>query len=143
MPIQEQERTWNRDITADFRAHGGQITQGPLTGANVLLLTSTGVKSGEPRLSPLGYTRDGDRYVVVASNSGRDAQPAWIANILANPSVDVEVGTERFKGAARITDGDERARLWAAHKAAIPMFGTYETMTTRELPVVVVERATA
>src|SRR6185295_11333037 len=62
---------------ADFRAHGGRITQGPLEGANVLLLTSTGVKSGEPRLTPLGYTRDGDRWVVVGSNSGHAHDPAW------------------------------------------------------------------
>jgi deazaflavin-dependent oxidoreductase (nitroreductase family) len=141
MPIPPSEVTWNENHVADFRAHGGRITQGPLAGSNLLLLTTTGAKSGEPHVSPLGFTRDGERWVVVASNSGYAHDPAWVANIRADPHVEVEVGTEAYPAIARITTGDERQRLWAAHKAAIPIFERYETMTERELPVVMLERA--
>ena len=140
MPIPENEIAWNAGTIADFRAHEGRITAGPLAGSNLLLLTSTGVRSGKPRTAPLGYTRDGDRYVVVGSNSGRDQQAEWIANIAADPIVTVEVGTEMFQARAEITRDAERRRLLDAHIAAIPIFGRYETMTDRELPVVALER---
>jgi deazaflavin-dependent oxidoreductase (nitroreductase family) len=134
------EIAWDEAIVADFHEHAGQITQGRLAGANLLLMTSIGAKSGEPRISPLGYTRDGDRYVVVGSNSGLPHQPAWLANIRANPVVSVEVGVETFEARATITAGSERQRLWAAHVAAIPHFATYQNMTERELQVVAIER---
>ncbi len=140
MPIPPSEVDWNETHLADFRAHGGQITQGPLKGANVLLMTSTGARSGEPRVTPLGFTRDGDRWVVVGSNSGYAHDPAWVANLRADPQVIVEVGTEAFPALARITSGEERERLWTAHKTALPVFARYETMTDRELPVVTLER---
>ena len=98
------ETSWNDQIVADFHEHAGQITQGRLAGANLLLMTSIGARSGEPRTTPLGYTRDGDRYVVVGSNSGLPQQPAWLANIRANPVVTVEVGVETFPARATITD---------------------------------------
>jgi deazaflavin-dependent oxidoreductase (nitroreductase family) len=142
MPIQPNEVAWNDGIVADFHEHAGQITRGRLAGANLLLMTSIGSKSGEPRISPLGYTRDGDRYVVVGSNSGLAHQPAWLANIRANPVVSVEVGIETFRARASITDGAERQRLWAAHVAKIPYFAVYEQMTERELQVVTIERLT-
>jgi deazaflavin-dependent oxidoreductase (nitroreductase family) len=134
------ETSWNDQIIADFHEHAGQITQGRLAGANLLLMTSIGASSGEPRTAPLGYTRDGDRYVVVGSNSGLPQQPAWLANIRAHPVVTVEVGVETFQARATITTGAERQRLWAAHVAAIPHFATYENMTERELQVVAIER---
>jgi deazaflavin-dependent oxidoreductase (nitroreductase family) len=140
MPRKPDEIAWDEAILADFHEHAGQITRGRLAGANLLLMTSIGAKSGEPRLSPLGYTRDGDRYVVVGSNSGLPRQPAWLANIRANPIVSVEVGIDTFKARATITAGAERARLWAAHVAEIPHFATYERMVDRELPVVALER---
>ncbi len=141
MPIPASEVDWNETHLADFRAHDGEITQGPLKGANVLLLTTTGARSGEPRVTPLGYTSDADRWVVVGSNSGHAHDPAWVANIRADPHVVVEVGTETFPALARITSGAERERLWAAHKAALPVFARYETMTHRELPVIALERS--
>jgi len=140
MPRTPDEAAWNDRIMSDFHEHAGQITQGRLAGANLLLMTSIGAKSGEPRTSPLGYTRDGLRYVVVGSNSGLPDQPAWLANIRANPIVGVEVGVETFKARATITAGPERQRLWAAHVAAIPHFANYEKMTERELQVVALER---
>ena len=140
MPRRPDEIAWDEAILADFHEHGGQITRGRLAGANVLLMTSTGAKSGEARIAPLGYTRDGDRYVVVGSNSGLPHQPAWLANIRANPVVSVEVGNETFEARASITTGAERQRLWAAHVAEIPHFANYEKMTGRELQVVAIER---
>jgi deazaflavin-dependent oxidoreductase (nitroreductase family) len=137
------ETAWNDAIIADFHEHAGQITQGRLAGANLLLMTSVGASSGEPRTAPLGYTRDGDRYVVVGSNSGQPQQPGWLANIRANPLVTVEVGVETFQARASITTGAERQRLWAAHVAAIPHFATYEKTTERELPVVAIEPVAA
>ena len=134
------EIAWDEAIVADFHEHAGQITRGRLVGANLLLMTSMGAKSGEPRISPLGYTRDGDRYVVVGSNSGLPHQPAWLANIRANPVVSLEVGIETFKARATITAGSERQRLWAAHVTELPHFAKYHNMTGRELQVVAVER---
>ena len=140
MPVPQGELAWNAGMIADFRAHEGQITTGPLAGSNMVLLTTTGARSGERRTVPIGYTRDGDRYVLVGSNSGKPEAPQWAANIQANPAVTVEVGTETFTGRATITAGVERRRLLEQHIAAIPIFGTYEAMAGRELPVVVVER---
>ena len=140
MPRKPEEIAWDEAILADFHEHAGQITRGRLAGAKVLLMTSTGAKSGAARIAPLGYTRDGDRYVVVGSNSGLPHQPAWLANIRANPYVSVEVGSETFKARASITTGAERQRLWTAHVAEIPHFANYENMTERELQVVVIER---
>ena len=140
MPRKPDEIAWDDGILTDFHEHAGQITLGRLAGANLLLMTSIGSKSGEPRIAPLGYTRDGDRYVVVGSNSGLPHQPAWLANISAQPVVGVEVGTETFKALATITAGAERQRLWAAHVAKLPYFANYEKMTERELQVVAIER---
>jgi deazaflavin-dependent oxidoreductase (nitroreductase family) len=140
MPLTPGEAIWNQNHIADFRAHGGAITQGPLAGANVLLLTTTGATSGEPRISPLGYTRDGDRWVVVGSNSGQPHDPAWLANIRADALVMIEVGTATFPARATITTGSERQRLWDAHKRAIPAFAQYEQMSGRVLQVVALER---
>lgn len=141
MPIPDSEVASNKRTVQDFREHGGQITKGPLKGARVLLMTTTGVKSREPRIAPLGYTRDGDRYVVVSSNSGGPTDSAWLANIHANRNVTVEVGAERFPARATVTKGTERRRLFDAHIAALPIFARYESMTEREIPVVVLERA--
>lgn len=134
------DASYNDQTIADFRAHEGQITIGRLAGATLLLLTSVGARSGRPQTTPLGYTRDAERYVVVGSNSGSAKQPAWLFNVRADPHVTVEVGTETFRAVATVTTGDERRRLFAAHVEAIPHFATYEKMTERELPVVVLDR---
>jgi len=136
MPIDTKERAWNVSLAAELRANEGKVTRGPLAGSDLLLLTTMGAKSGEPRISPLGYSRDGDRYVVVGSNSGRDWSPAWVANIMANPEVSVEIGAASFKARATIESGAERRRLLDNHIAKIPIFARYETMTDRPLPVV-------
>lgn len=140
MPIDAREIAWNASTIADFRAHQGAITSGPLAGSNLLLMTTAGAVSGEPRVAALGYTRDEDRYVVVGSNSGRSQHPDWLRNIEAKPQVTVEVGDETFEALATVTTGPERRRLLDAHIAAIPIFGRYESMAGRELPVVTIAR---
>ncbi len=134
------DASFNDQTIADFRAHGGQITTGRLAGSNLLLLTSKGAKSGLPQTTPLGFTRDGECYVVVGSNSGGPTQPGWLYNVRADPEVTIEVGTETLRARATVTTGDERRRLFAAHVVAIPHFANYERMTERELPVVVLDR---
>jgi len=126
----------DRALIDDFRAHGGRVTQG---GA-VLLLTTTGAKTGEPRIAPLVYTRDGDRYVIVASRGGAPAHPAWYLNLVADPVVTVEVGRETIAARATVTDGAERDRLFAAHAAEFLYFVGYQRKTSRVIPVVLLER---
>jgi deazaflavin-dependent oxidoreductase (nitroreductase family) len=92
-------------LITDFRANRGQVTSGPFAGRPVLLLTTTGAKSGQPRLAPLVYSRDGDHYVIVASKGGAPTHPAWYQNLLAHPTVTVEVGEGTFEARARVTEG--------------------------------------
>jgi deazaflavin-dependent oxidoreductase (nitroreductase family) len=127
-------------LVADFRAHGGKVNSGPFLDRDLLLLTTTGARSGETRLAPVVFSRDGDRIVIVASKSGAPTNPAWFANLVANPIVTVEVGAETFRARATVTDGAERDRLFAAHAAINPGFNDYVGQTTRVMPVVVLER---
>ena len=140
MPLETGDLPWNERVIEDFRANGGRVTFPPYVGANLLLLTSTGARSGAPHVAPLGYTRDGDRYVVVGSNRGRPVNADWVANVRANPDVTVELGAGSFNARARVEDGAERDRLFAAHVAALPHFAKYQAMTERQLPVVTIDR---
>jgi deazaflavin-dependent oxidoreductase (nitroreductase family) len=130
---------FNNQLVEEFRANNG-VVGGMFEGKNVLLLTTIGAKSGQERLSPLVYTRDGDRYVIIASKGGAPADPLWFGNLVANPDVTVEVGTERFPARARVTEGNERARLFRAQADLMPNFDDYAKATSREIPVVVLER---
>jgi deazaflavin-dependent oxidoreductase (nitroreductase family) len=136
MPIDMSERTWNANMAAELRKNDGKVTSGPLAGSDLLLLGTVGAKSGETRVSPLGYRRDGARYVVVGSNSGRDWHPAWLRNIEKTPEVTIEVGGEAMRARATVETGAERRRLLDAHIARIPIFAQYEAKTERPLPVV-------
>ena len=127
-------------LIIDFRAHGGEVRSGPLAGRPILLLTTTGAKTGQLRLAPLVYRRDRDRYVVAASKGGAPTNPAWYANLVANPVVTVEVGGETFEALATVTEDAERDRLWAAHVAENPYFADYQVRTSRIIPVVVLDR---
>ncbi len=131
---------FNQAIIADFRAHGGKVTMDPFVGAPVLLLTTTGAKSGQPRTSPLVYARDGDRYVIFASKGGAPTNPDWYHNLVAHPTVTVEVGAEKFQATATVPDGAERDRLFDAQARAMPGFAEYQKNTTRRIPVMVLER---
>jgi deazaflavin-dependent oxidoreductase (nitroreductase family) len=131
---------FTRQLMADIREHGAP-TSGPMAGRPLMILTTTGAKSGEPRSAVVTYTRDGDRYVIAASKSGAPTNPAWYYNLLANPTVKVEAGKETFQATARVTDGDERDRLWDHHAEERPEFRDYPNKTSRVIPVIVLERA--
>lgn len=133
-------RGFNQSVIEDFRAHHGQITHGPFTGRSLLLLTTPGRKSGKERTNPLAYTRDGARYVVVASKGGAPTNPDWYRNLRAHPRVTIEVGPERFDARATVAKGAERRRLYDAHAARMPAFKEYEQRTSREIPVILLER---
>jgi deazaflavin-dependent oxidoreductase (nitroreductase family) len=129
----------NNEIIDQFRANAGTMTSGPFTGAPLLLLSTTGAKTGQPRTHPLVFTRDGDRYVIIASKGGAPTNPDWFHNVVANPDVTVEVGPERFSARAAVAEGGERERLYAAQAALMPNFSEYQLKTTRQIPVVVLE----
>ena len=109
--------------------------------APVTLLTTIGARSGEPRTSPLTYTMDGERFVLIASKAGDPHHPAWYHNLVANPDVTIELGSERFAAKARVAPEPERSRLFAERVAVMPRFDGYRELTDREIPVVVIERA--
>lgn len=131
---------FNSEIIEQFRGNQGTMSSGPFKGAPLLLLGTTGARSGQPRVNPLVYTRDGDRYVVIASKGGSPTNPDWYRNVVAHPDVTVEVGPARFRARAVIAEGDERQRLYAAQAALMPGFAEYQRKTTRQIPVVVLER---
>jgi deazaflavin-dependent oxidoreductase (nitroreductase family) len=130
---------YNKALIDDMRANGGHPTSGHFVGRQVLILTTTGAKSGERRESPLAYTRDGDLIVIVASMGGAPTHPAWYHNVVANPAVTVEVDGVRFEANATIADGAERRRLYDQHAALHPSFTEYETKTDRVIPVIVLQ----
>lgn len=129
---------WNSKIIDEFRAKGGVgVTN---FGDRLLLLTVRGRRTGEPRIIPLAYHRDGDKYVVAASKGGSPTHPDWYHNVLANPEVEVEVGSKRFKAYARVfAEGKERDRIYARHAEYMPGFRDYEERTERTIPVIVLE----
>lgn len=131
---------FNRNLIEHFRANRGAIQEGPFKGAPILLLTTTGKRSGQPRVHPLAYTRDGDRYVVIASKGGSPTNPDWFVNLVANPEVTVEVGAQRFSARATPAEGQDRDRLFEAQAKRMPGFAEYQRNTTRRIPVVVLER---
>ena len=129
----------NLAVIQEFRQNAGKIG-GNFAGAPVLLLSTTGAKTGQKRTTPLMYLPDGDRYVIFASKGGAPENPGWYHNLKANPSVVLEVGTESFPAEASITTGTERDQLYARQAAKYPNFGEYQKRTTREIPVVVLKR---
>lgn len=130
---------FNKALIEEFRANNGKVS-GMFAQAPLLLLNHTGAKSGQQRTSPLVYSRDGDRIVIIASKAGAPTHPHWYLNIVANPSVTVELPGEKFAARAVITSGDERARLYRAQADLMPNFDEYAAKTDREIPVVVLER---
>ena len=135
----EAAREFNRGVIDEFRANKGRVG-GAFEGAPMMLLTTTGAKSGQARTSPVVYTRDGERFIIVASKAGAPTHPDWYRNLVANPEVIVEVGEDTFSARAVVTSGEERARLYDAHAALMPNFAEYARNTTREIPVVALER---
>jgi deazaflavin-dependent oxidoreductase (nitroreductase family) len=135
-------RDWeafNRGVVEHLRANGG-VGPGRWADRPLLVLTTTGARSGQPRTTPLIYTTDGDRLVVIASKGGEPTNPDWYHNLLAHPEATVEVGGERFPVRATFAEGAERRRLFDQQAAQMPFFAEYERTTPREIPVVVLTR---
>jgi deazaflavin-dependent oxidoreductase (nitroreductase family) len=130
---------FNSAIIEEFRTHGGRVS-GPFEGAPLLLLTSIGAKSGEPRTTPVMYLPDGERLVIFASKAGAPTNPAWYHNLTANPTASVEVGTETVQVQATVAAGEERERLYERQSARFPQFADYAQKTTRVIPVVILQR---
>lgn len=133
---------WSRTLIEDMRAHGGVPSFGPFAGRNLLVLTTKGAKTGQPRIAILAYRLDGGRWSIAASKGGAPTHPVWLRNIEANPDdVTIEVNNELVPVRATIeTSGAERDRLWAAHVAEMPGFGEYPAKTSRIIPMILLER---
>ena len=114
---------------------------GRVGGSPVVLLTTTGRKSGQQRTAPVIYMRDGDRLVVIGSNAGNARAPAWALNLVANPGAEVQVGGEKWRVNARVADGEERADLWKRFNEQYSGFDDYKAATKRKIRVFVLERA--
>ncbi|MBA3823313.1 MAG: nitroreductase family deazaflavin-dependent oxidoreductase [Ktedonobacterales bacterium] len=128
-------QAFNRALIEEFRANGGKLS-GQMAKSTLLLLTTTGAKSGTERVTPLGFAKDGERLIVIAANAGAPAHPDWYYNLLAHPDVTVEVGAERFAAHATTAATADRERLIAL----IPYFHAQQEKTTRVIPIVILER---
>jgi deazaflavin-dependent oxidoreductase (nitroreductase family) len=130
---------FNAAVIKEFRENGGKVG-GPFEGAPMLLLNSTGAKSNQPRVNPMMYLADGDRFLVFASKAGAPTNPDWYHNLVAHPDASIEVGTEQFGVKATVVTGTERDELYARQAALYPGFAEYEAKTTRTIPVIALER---
>jgi deazaflavin-dependent oxidoreductase (nitroreductase family) len=129
---------WNKKIIEEFRANQGKVG-GMFEGTPILLLHHTGAKSGKVRVNPLAYQASGNRLVVFASKGGAPTNPDWFHNLKANPRATVEVGTETRDVRARVAEGEEREKIWSRQKEIMPGFAGYETKTTRQIPVIILD----
>ena len=134
-----EKNDWNKVIIEEFRANDGKVG-GHFKNTPLLLLHTTGAKSGQPRLNPTAYISDGDRLVIVASKGGAPTNPDWYYNLVANPQVSVEVGSEHFKALAMVTEEPERSELFEKMAAKNPGFAEYPRKTSRVIPVVTLTR---
>jgi deazaflavin-dependent oxidoreductase (nitroreductase family) len=132
-------RNWekfNAGVVEEFRANGGKVKgKGPL-----LLLTTIGARTGLPRVTPLVYTVNGDDIVIIASKAGEPTNPDWYHNLVAHPDVTVELGSDQFPAKARVTEGEEHDRLYAAMAKVMYRFAKYQQKTERTIPLIVLER---
>ncbi len=129
----------NSRVIEEFRTAGGKVGGG-FAGAPMLLLSTSGAKSAQQRTNPLMYLPDGDRWIVFATKGGAPANPDWFHNVVANPVVTLEIGTEAFEAYAEVLSGEERDRLYARQVERYPQFGEYERRTTRKIPVIALTR---
>ena len=129
---------FNQTIIQEFRENDGRLG-GQFEGAPVLLLHSTGAKSGQERINPMMYQAVGENWAVFASKAGAPTNPDWYRNVMANPDATIEVGTETKPVRARVATGDERSAIWATQKERYSGFADYERQTDREIPVVILE----
>ena len=130
---------WNRKMIDEFRANGGKVG-GMWEGRPLLLLTTTGARSGQRHTTPTMYLRDGDRLLIFATKGGAPSHPDWYHNLVTHPEVTVEVGNETYEATANVLKGEERDRLYARQAELYPQFGDYQKRTTRKIPVIELER---
>jgi deazaflavin-dependent oxidoreductase (nitroreductase family) len=131
---------FNTKIIKEFRENGG-VVGAPFEGSSLLILHTTGAKSGEVRENPVVYKDLGGSYAVFASKGGAPTNPDWYYNILAHPALEAEIGTETVALTARVAGPEEREQIWVPWKTANPGFAEYEAKTTRTIPVVILEPA--
>jgi len=131
---------FNRNLIKHLRENNGKAPAGPFEGRELVILTTKGAKSGAMHESPVVFSRDGNKYVIVASKGGAPTSPSWYHNLKAHPEVTVEIGGEKFKAIARETGDNDYERLYQNHAAKMPAFNEYRTKTTRHIPVMVLER---
>jgi deazaflavin-dependent oxidoreductase (nitroreductase family) len=129
----------NLGIIKEFRANAGKVG-GPFAGRSLLLLHTIGARSEEPRINPVACIKDGDRFVIIASKGGAPTHPDWYYNLLANPLVSVETGTEEFQARASVAEEPERTRLYNKMVGIMPGFDEYRRRTTRVIPVIILRR---
>ena len=140
MPTDEEFLAGNVPVIEEFRAHRGAVAH---LGFPILLLTTTGARTGRRRTTPLGFGIDGSRVFVVASKGGAPHDPAWFHNLSANPSVTVELGTETYGARAVVAEGQERDRLFAIIRDDAPGLAEFEARAARQIPVVILEGVAA
>lgn len=129
----------NKRIIDEFRANEGRVG-GPFEGKDLLLLHTLGAKSQQERINPVACIKDGERFAVIASKGGAPTNPDWYYNVVANPQVTVEVGTEKFQAKATVAEEPDRSRLYEKMVKVMPGFDEYRRKTTRVIPVIVLTR---
>jgi len=132
-------KDWNQKVIEEFRANDGKVG-GPYANMTLLLLHTTGAKSGLPRVNPVAYMADDEKLVIIASKAGAASNPGWYYNLIANPEVSVEAGIEQFQALATITQEPERTELFEKMATLYPRFAEYPRKTTRIIPVVTLTR---
>lgn len=137
--MSNEMQEFNNKIIAEFRANKGVVGD-PFAGMPLLLLGTTGAKTGAARTNPLAYLNDGDRLMIIASFAGAANNPPWYHNLLANPEVTVEVGEDKFQARASVVDEPERTAHYDKMVAAIPVFGEYRDKTSRVIPVIALDK---
>jgi deazaflavin-dependent oxidoreductase (nitroreductase family) len=137
MPDMKQ---FNEGVIKDFRSNGGKVG-GQMENIPLLLVTMKSAKSGRTITLPLAYSKDGNRFVVIASYAGAPHNPSWYHNLVAHPDVTIELGGEKFSAKASVAQGAERDRLFKQQADQLPIFNEYQKKTTRRIPVIVIERA--
>jgi deazaflavin-dependent oxidoreductase (nitroreductase family) len=131
----------NRQVIEEFRANAGKVLTGRFAGSNLVLLSTTGAKSGAARVKPLMYVRSLDKLIVFASRNGGPRHPAWYFNLVARPQVTVEIGDEKFEGSAVVTSGEERQRIWEDCVRQHPFLADIQARAQpRQIPVISLER---
>jgi len=138
--MSEAETLYGEEHVRRYRETGGEVGHIWKRGVKILLLTTTGRKSGRQTTTPLIYEQDGDRYVVIASKGGAPEHPGWYLNLSKNPEVEVQVQDHVFRARARTAEGEERERLWRLAAQQWPDYDEYVKRTDRHIPVIVLER---